>query len=94
AMTTHCCIVTYTPSGYPTIDGAPGDVYGRLFIATGGNGSSAQGSDTFGWLAAGWMVDGRWPDDLPRQPFLATNKWGESKKKLTKAQERAFAKVE
>ena len=92
-ITTHRCIVTYTPSGYPTIDGVPSDEYGRLYVATGGNGSGAQGSDTLGWAAAGLMVDGRWPDNLPRQPFLATNKWGESKKKLTKAQARAFAKV-
>ena len=93
AITSHRCIVTYTPSGYPTIDRVPSDEHGRLFVATGGNGSGAQGSDTLGHWAAGLMVDGRWPDDLPRQPFLATNKWGESKKKLTKAQARAFAKA-
>ncbi len=93
-MTSHRCIVTYTPSGYPTIDQAPGDDSGRLFIAAGGNGSSAQGSDTLGWAAAGMLVDGRWPDSLPRQPFLVTNKWGHSIRKLSKAQKRAYARME
>ena len=32
----HRCIVTYTPSGYPTIDAVPSDPHGRLFVATGG----------------------------------------------------------
>ncbi|MEM7114448.1 MAG: FAD-dependent oxidoreductase [Chloroflexota bacterium] len=90
-ITSHRCIVTYTPSGYPTIDRAPGDENGRLYVATGGNGSGAAGSDTLGHVAAGLVFDGRWPDDLPRQPFLATNSWGGSTKKLTKAQARAFA---
>ncbi len=88
-ITSHRCIVTYTPSGYPTIDHAPGDENGRLFVATGGNGSGAQGSDTLGFLAAGFMHDGRWLDDLPREPFLATNKWGKAKDNSSKAQIRA-----
>ncbi len=90
-ITTHRCIVTYTPSGYPTIDRAPGDAHGRLFVATGGNGTGAAGSDTLGMVAAGLMHDGRWLDELPREPFLATNQWGKSNKVLTKAQERALA---
>ncbi|MEM7133269.1 MAG: FAD-binding oxidoreductase [Chloroflexota bacterium] len=88
-VTGHRCIVTYTPSGYPTIDRAPGDTHGRLFVATGGNGTGAGGSDTLGKLAAGLVHDGRWPDELPRQPFLATNRWGESQRGLSKAQARA-----
>lgn len=88
-VSSHRCIVTYTPSGYPTIDAAPGDVTGRLFVATGGNGSSAQGSDTLGHAAAGLLYDGRWMDELPRQVFLATNAWGDATKRLTKAQSRA-----
>lgn len=88
-ITSHRCIVTYTPSGYPTIDQAPGDENGRLYIVTGGNGSGAQGSDTLGFLAAGFMHDGRWLDNLPREPFLATNEWGKGKKDLSKAQIRA-----
>lgn len=89
AMSSHRCIVTYTPSGYPTIDRVPSDPHGRLFVATGGNGSGAGGSDTLGLLAAGLMVDGRWIDDVPRELFLATHEWGEGGKGLSKAQERA-----
>ncbi|MEM7799597.1 MAG: FAD-binding oxidoreductase [Chloroflexota bacterium] len=88
-MTTHRCIVTYTPSGYPTIDQVPSDPYGRLYVATGGNGTGAQGSDTLGNLAAGLMHDGRWIDEVAREPFLATHSWDQSHKKRTKAQERA-----
>ena len=65
------CMVCYTPCGVPTID----TVGERLVVAAGGNGSGAKGSDTWGKLAAGLLVDGRWPDAFPRQPFLATNKW-------------------
>ena len=89
-MTSHRCIVTYTPSGYPTIDQVPSDPHGRLFVATGGNGSGAGGSDTLGHLAAGVIFDGRWMGELPRDPFLATQQWGEGKKLLSKAQERAM----
>ncbi len=92
-ITSHRCIVTYTPSGYPTIDHALGDPSGRLYVATGGNGSGAAGSDILGKLAAGFVFDGRWLADLPREPFLATNRWGEGKKVLSKAQLRALEKV-
>ena len=92
-ITSHRCIVTYTPSGYPTIDRAPGDPTGRLFVATGGNGSGAAGSDILGKLAAGLMHDGRWLAELPRAPFLAINEWGQSEKILTKAQARALEKI-
>jgi sarcosine oxidase len=91
AFTSHRCIVTYTPSGYPTIDAVPSDPHGRLFVATGGNGTGAQGSDTLGHAAAGLMHDGRWIDALDRNVFLASNSWGAADKKLTKAQERAMA---
>ncbi len=93
-ITSHRCIVTYTPSGYPMIDRVPSDEHGRLFVATGGNGSGAAGSDTLGLLAAGLMHDGRWIDGLSREPFLATNAWGQSGKVLTKAQARALALAE
>ena len=91
-MTSHRCIVTYTPSGYPTIDRVPSDPHGRLFVATGGNGSGAGGSDTLGLLAAGLMFDGRWIDALPRDLFLATNEWGMGKDGPSKAQARAMEK--
>ena len=106
-ITTKRCIVTYTPSGYPTIDcvdrptGGPGDTdssgqdpqnlnEGRIYVAAGGNGTGAQGADTLGHVAAGLMFDGRWHPDLPRALFRADNGWGESEKKLTKAQARAM----
>lgn len=89
-ITSHRCIVTYTPSGYPTIDRVPSDRHNRLFVATGGNGAGAAGSDTLGKLAAGLVHDGRWLDELPREPFWATNHWGQSEKVLTKAQQRAL----
>lgn len=91
-ISSHRCIVAYTPSGYPTIDGAPDDQTGRLFVAAGGNGTSAQGSDTLGRAAAGLMLDGTWPDDLPRQPFLATNRWDATATRRSKAQTRASRK--
>jgi sarcosine oxidase len=62
---TKRCIVCYTPSGYPIID-AMSD---RIYLAAGGNGSGAKGSDTLGRLAAGYMHDGRWLPDIPRGPF-------------------------
>ncbi|MEM9654732.1 MAG: FAD-binding oxidoreductase [Actinomycetota bacterium] len=74
-VTAHRCIVAYTPSGYPTIDAAPGDRTGRLFVAAGGNGTGAQGSDTLGLLAAGLLFDGRWLDEIPREPFRAASGW-------------------
>ena len=89
-LTSHRCIVTYTPSGYPTIDQLPTDENGRLFVATGGNGTGAQGSDTLGHLAAGLMHDGRWIESIPRDVFLASKSWGQTDKKLTKAQARAM----
>ena len=92
-ISSHRCIVTYTPSGYPMIDGVPSDPHGRLFVATGGNGAGAAGSDTLGSLAAGLLHDGRWIESLPREPFLATNQWGQSKKVLTKAQARALGRI-
>lgn len=74
-VSTHRCIVTYTPSRYPTIDVAPGEPHGRLFVATGGNGTAAQGSDTLGGLAADLLVGEPWPSDLPRPLFLGSNGW-------------------
>ncbi len=74
-VTSHRCIVTYTPSGFPTIDRASGDETGRLIVAVGGNGQGAGGSDTLGMLAAGVVVGDVWPDDLPRSPFQATHDW-------------------
>ncbi|MDQ3248360.1 MAG: FAD-binding oxidoreductase, partial [Chloroflexota bacterium] len=59
------CLVTYTPHRKPYID----QLDERLFIATGGNGSSAKCSDTLGYLAAGLLLDQPWPDDFDRHEF-------------------------
>ena len=88
-MTTHRCIVTYTPSGYPTIDHAPGDEHRRVVVAVGGNGTGAQGSDTLGRLAAGLVHDGRWPDDLERDGFRTRVRWDEPSGRMSNAQRRA-----
>lgn len=65
ATETKRCMVCYTPSGHPSID----RVEGALYVATGGNGGGATGSDTLGRLAAGLVFDDRWPASIPRQPF-------------------------
>ena len=67
---THRCFVCYTPSGYPTID----QLTGRIFVAAGGNGSGAKGSDTLGRLAAGLLSGAEWLPDLPRDLFRI-QKW-------------------
>ena len=65
SMETKRCIVAYTSSGFPMID----QVADRIFVAAGGNGRSAKGSDTLGCLAAGLMHDGHWLPTIPRAPF-------------------------
>ncbi len=67
SITSARCIVAYTPSGLPTIDA----VSERIYVAAGGNGSSAKCADTIGWLAAGLIHDGRWPAEIERKPFQA-----------------------
>jgi sarcosine oxidase len=56
AYATKRCLVTYTPHGKPFID----RLGGRLFVATGGNGSSAKCADTLGRLAAELVLAGEW----------------------------------
>ena len=71
----HRCIVTYTPTGLPIIDGAPGDTTGRCFVAVGGNGQGAGGSDTLGRLAAALVLDEPWPDDIDRERCRVGGDW-------------------
>ncbi|MBE2220016.1 MAG: FAD-binding oxidoreductase [Anaerolineae bacterium] len=59
------CLVTYTTHGKPFID----RVGEHLYVATGGNGSSAKSSDTLGWLAAHLMQSGDFPSGFRRQDF-------------------------
>ncbi len=74
-VTSHRCVVTYTPTGYPMIDRAPHDPTDRLYVAVGGNGQGAGGSDTLGMLAARTVAGEPWPTGLPREPFLASHDW-------------------
>jgi N-methyl-L-tryptophan oxidase len=59
------CLVTYTTHGKPFIDRVSDHVY----VATGGNGSSAKSSDTIGWLAAHLMQMGGFPPGFRRSDF-------------------------
>lgn len=68
---TKRCLFTITPSTFPSIDA----VDERIFVATGGNGKSAKGSDTLGALAAGLLHDGSWLPNIPRDPFRARYDW-------------------
>jgi sarcosine oxidase len=58
------CLVTYTPHTKPYVD----QVAERVFVATGGNGSSAKCSDTLGWLAAQLVLGQPW-DEFERADF-------------------------
>jgi len=59
------CLVTYTTHGKPYVD----QVSEHVYVATGGNGSSAKSSDTIGWLAAHLMQMGDFPTGFKREGF-------------------------
>ncbi len=61
------CLVTYTTHGKPYID----QIAERVYVATGGNGSSAKCSDTLGWLAAQLVLGQPW-GAFEREAFRAT----------------------
>ena len=61
------CVVTYTPHSKPFVD----QLSDRLFVATGGNGSSAACSETLGFLAASLMLGQAWPTQFERATFRA-----------------------
>jgi sarcosine oxidase len=62
---TQQCVVCYTPHRLPFVD----QIGERLFLATGGNGSSAKCSDTLGWLAANLLLGQPWPPEFRRSQF-------------------------
>ena len=64
---TKRCLVSYTPQGYPFID----ELEPKLFVALGGNGSSAKSFDALGSLAARLVQTGRWQDHLDADLFKA-----------------------
>ena len=67
ACETHRCLVAYTAHGKPYID----QLTERVYVAAGGNGSSAKCSDTLGWLAANLMQMGGWSFTFDRALFEA-----------------------
>ncbi len=67
SITTKRCIITRTANRCPMID----QVSDHIYVAAGANGKGAKGSDTWGWLAAQLMGNGRWWDVLPRDLFKA-----------------------
>ncbi|MEU9456808.1 FAD-dependent oxidoreductase [Streptomyces sp. NPDC048277] len=70
-----CCVVDKTPTRHPYIGPlgplGPGghDGHDGLFVAVGGNGHGARGSDEIGRLAATLVLGGEWDFPLPREVF-------------------------
>ncbi|MFJ3775501.1 NAD(P)/FAD-dependent oxidoreductase [Streptomyces sp. NPDC090075] len=62
-----CCVVDKTPTRHPYV-GLLGEDDG-LFVAVGGNGHGARGSDEIGRLAATLVLGGEWDFPLPREVF-------------------------
>ncbi|MFJ8489013.1 NAD(P)/FAD-dependent oxidoreductase [Streptomyces sp. NPDC094038] len=67
-----CCVVDKTPTRHPYIGPlcppGPGEADG-LFVAVGGNGHGARGSDEIGRLAATLVLGAEWDFPLPREVF-------------------------
>lgn len=61
------CLVTYTAHGHPYVD----QVGAHTFVAVGGNGRGAKGSDATGALAASMMLEEGWPAPFRRADFRA-----------------------
>ena len=59
------CILTRTLNKYPIID----RITDRTYVASGAHGMGARSADTFGQLAAGLTIDGRWLPGIPRDLF-------------------------
>jgi sarcosine oxidase len=64
---TKRCLLTYTSHQKPFIGAV--DEANRIFVVTGGNGTSAKSSDAIGHLAANLMLKGKWEDSLARELF-------------------------
>ncbi|MEU9344463.1 FAD-binding oxidoreductase [Streptomyces sp. NPDC048278] len=62
-----CCVVDKTPTRHPYI--GPLRDHDGLFVAVGGNGHGARGSDEIGRLAANLVLGGEWDFPLPREVF-------------------------
>jgi len=64
---TRRCLITYTSHRKPYID----EIADGLFVAAGGNGSSAKCSDTIGKLGAQLITQENWGPDFNRSSFKA-----------------------
>ena len=60
------CVITRTPHKMPMIDAV---IPGKLYVAVGGNGSSAAPADGLGELAANLVIEQGWTDPLPAEQF-------------------------
>lgn len=64
---TKRCLVTYTAHGKPYID----QLDDHVFVAAGGNGTSAKSADTSGYLGAQLLLEQPWPAPFERATFQA-----------------------
>ncbi|MEX1019149.1 MAG: FAD-dependent oxidoreductase [Litorilinea sp.] len=73
AFDTKPCVVTYTAHDHPYIDvvDSPSTDTGRIFVATGGSGSSAKSSNELGRIAALLVQYGVWTYDVDHSHFKA-----------------------
>ena len=69
AWHTGRCVITRTPHTFPMIGAV---IPGRLYVAVGGNGSSAAPADGLGELAANLVIQQSWTDPLPADQFAVS----------------------
>ncbi|MFT5193584.1 MAG: glycine/D-amino acid oxidase-like deaminating enzyme [Cellvibrionaceae bacterium] len=77
---TKRCAIANTPSGYPIIDRVNKEgtlKEGTLFVAAGGNGAGAKGSDSWGRFAAQLMLDSSQIDPAEQAIFKLENNQNE-----------------
>ncbi len=63
---TERCMITRTPNKFPIIKAIIPD---KLFVAVGGNGSSASCADALGEMAANLIIHNQWQDSLEESLF-------------------------
>jgi sarcosine oxidase len=68
ARRTKPCLLTYTSSGYPTID----ELERNWFVAAGGCGKSAKSSVQLGRMAADLVLEDRWDANYERTLFRSS----------------------
>jgi sarcosine oxidase len=68
AIRQSCCIIEKTASCYPYLGPLPGHT--SYFVAVGGNGHGARGSDEIGRLAANMVLERHWDSPLEQATFM------------------------